>query len=124
MAQRESTTSFIDTIGCMIEVHKQLGPGFLESVYRRAIAGASFKNRESRLRRRKKSSCDTGTKKVGVHRLDLLRGRRIGRRTEDSREPPQEALAQVHSYLKDTREQTVGLLIKFADFHLMLATWR
>ena len=25
-------------IGCMIEVHKQLGPGFLESVYRRAIA--------------------------------------------------------------------------------------
>jgi hypothetical protein len=25
-------------IGCMIEVHKQLGPGFLEKVYRRALS--------------------------------------------------------------------------------------
>ena len=25
-------------IGCTIEVHKQLGPGFLEKVYRRALS--------------------------------------------------------------------------------------
>ena len=60
-----------DTIGCAIRVHRALGPGFLESIYRKAMqielaaAGVSFESE------RRVSVSYRGTE-LGGQRLDLI----------------------------------------------------
>jgi GxxExxY protein len=104
------------TIGCMIEVHRELGPGFLESVYRRAIAvelmeqGISFETEKTiELQYKKKS--------VGVHRLDLLVADELVVELKTVEVLHKKHYAQVRSYLKATRKP-IGLLVNFADFQL------
>ena len=78
-------------IGCMIEVHKQLGPGFLEKVYRRAVTveferqGISFEaEKEIELRYKDRS--------IGTHRLDLFIEGQLCGGVEDRGRTSQETL--------------------------------
>jgi GxxExxY protein len=103
-------------IGCMIEVDKELGPGFLESVYRRAIAielqeqGIPFES-EKKIQLRYKN------KRIGIHRLDLLVQNELVVELKTVEMLHKKHYAQVRSYLKATHKP-VGLLVNFAEFQL------
>jgi GxxExxY protein len=103
-------------IGCMIEVHKELGPGFLESVYRRATAvelqeqGIAFETEKKILLRYKE-------KRVGIHRLDLLIENELVVELKTVDTLHKKHYAQIRSYLKAVKKP-VGLLVNFADFQL------
>jgi GxxExxY protein len=116
-APREGIDELIyRVIGCMIEVHKELGPGFLESVYRRATAielaeqGIGFEA-EKRLLLRYKN------KRVGIHRLDLFVENELVVELKTVDVLHKKHYAQVRSYLKAVGKP-VGLLVNFADFQL------
>jgi GxxExxY protein len=103
-------------IGCMIEVHKQLGPGFLESVYRRATA-IELREQGIAFETEKKILLQYKDKKVGIHRLDLFVENELVIELKTVDALHKKHYAQVRSYLKAVR-QTVGLLLNFADFQL------
>jgi len=98
-------------IGAAIEVHKALGPGFLESIYEEALC-VELTLRGVRYTRQAPVAVDYKDHRIGESRLDLL--------VEDTVvvEPKAvEALAPVHtaqviSYLKAAGCQ-IGLLINF-----------
>jgi GxxExxY protein len=98
-------------IGAAIEVHRQLGPGFLENVYEEALcieladAGILFE-------RQKEISMLYKGRPIGNHRVDLLVAQSLIVELKAI-----EALAEIHkaqviSYLKATR-LSLGLLINF-----------
>lgn len=98
-------------IGAAIEVHKELGPGFLESVYEHAME-AEFELRGMIFRRQHVIGVEYKGLPVGEGKLDFL--------VQDAvvvELKAVEALAPVHtaqviSYLKATKLQ-LGLLINF-----------
>jgi GxxExxY protein len=98
-------------IGAAIEVHRLLGPGFLESIYERALChelalrGVAFE-RQKELTVRYKDLDIPG------QRLDLLVGRRVivDLKTVEALAPIHQA--QILSYLKTTGLR-LGLLINF-----------
>ena len=98
-------------IGAAIEVHKTLGPGFLESIYEEALC-VELSLRGIRFARQALVGLDYKGHRIGESRLDLL--------VEDSvvvELKAVDALAPVHSaqvisYLKATGCR-VGLLINF-----------
>jgi GxxExxY protein len=104
------------TIGCMIEVHKELGPGFLESVYRRAIA-VELQEQGIHFETEKKIELRYKKKRVGIHRLDLLVADELVVELKTVETLHKKHYAQVRSYLKATRKP-IGLLVNFADFQL------
>ncbi len=99
-------------ISCIIRVHQRLGPGFLESVYQRALmielrsAGLKFVTEREYL-------ITYDGKEVGKHRVDLV--------VEDSaivelkcvRELISIHYAQLRSYLKASGLK-VGILVNFS----------
>ncbi|MBI5501086.1 MAG: GxxExxY protein [Deltaproteobacteria bacterium] len=98
-------------IGGVVRVHRTLGPGFLESIYRRALvlelhaAGLRVETEREVIVR----YLDT---EVGRHRLDLVVE---GTVVVELKAVPQLAAAhydQLRSYLRASR-MTVGLLINF-----------
>lgn len=98
-------------IGAAIEVHKALGPGFLESVYERALCkelalrGLSFE-RQVPMDVRYKGEV------VGELRLDILVGGRlvVELKAVDGLAPVH--MQQTVAYLKQVKEK-VGLLLNF-----------
>jgi GxxExxY protein len=98
-------------IGAAIEVHRQLGPGFHESTYHRAmeieleIRGVPFVS---------ESPVELGYigRSIGEGRVDLLVGGSIVVELNTVERIAPIHHAQVISYLKATRH-TVGLLINF-----------
>jgi GxxExxY protein len=103
-------------IGCMIEVHRQLGPGFLETVYRKAIAlefglqGIAFEEEKS-------IRLEYKQKRIGVHRLDLFVENELVIELKTVEELHKKHYAQVRSYLKAV-QKPIGLLVNFANFQL------
>jgi GxxExxY protein len=98
-------------IGAAIEVHRNLGPGFLESVYEEALcieladAGISFE--------RQKEICVLYKgREIGKDRIDLLAGRMLIVELKAVVEIAEIHKAQVISYLKATG-LPLGLLINF-----------
>ena len=69
MLKNEELTGRI--IGAAIAVHKELGPGFLESVYEQALA-LEFDAQGIRYERQKTVSILYRGQSVGEHRLDFL----------------------------------------------------
>ena len=60
-----------EIMGAIFEVHKKLGPGFLESVYHKALV-EEFSRREMKVETQKTITLAYKDKKIGVHRLDLV----------------------------------------------------
>jgi GxxExxY protein len=99
-------------IGAAINVHRELGPGFLESVYEEALA-VEFERQGIRYEKQKLIRILYHGKKVGEHRLDMV--------VEDCLIIENKAVSElepiffviVRSYLKATGKQD-ALLLNFA----------
>jgi GxxExxY protein len=96
-------------IGAAIEVHRQLGPGFLESIYEKAME-YELKTSGLLVEREKEILVPYKDIQISGQRLDLLVGGRIivELKAVESIAPIHEA--QLISYLKATRLR-LGLLI-------------
>jgi len=103
-------------IGCAMAVHQGLGPGFLESVYHRALAiefgvnGIEFES-EKVIPISYRGQC------VASHRLDLIVAGRVVVEVKSVDRLDDAHVAQVLSYLRATRLR-VGLLLNFRAVHL------
>ena len=98
-------------IGAAIEVHRQLGPGFLESLYEEALC-IELEQRLVPFERQKEISVLYKGRPIGQQRIDLLVGGSLIVELKAV-----EALAEIHkaqviSYLKATH-LSLGLLINF-----------
>ncbi len=100
-----------DVIGAAIEVHRNLGPGFLESVYEEALC-VELGLRGIEFERQLSHGIDYKGHRVGEGRLDLVIGKRliVELKAVESLAPIH--TAQVISYLKATGCQ-LALLINF-----------
>ena len=58
-------------MGVLFEVHKELGPGFLESVYEKALM-EEFAKKAIKVETQRVTRVIYKGKKIGVHRLDLV----------------------------------------------------
>ena len=103
-------------IGCMIEVHKQLGPGFLEKVYRKAIA-LELRSQGIRFETEKEIQLTYKGERIGTHRLDLFIEDELVIELKTVEVLHKKNYAQVRSYLKAIHKP-IGLLVNFAEFQL------
>ena len=98
-------------IGAAIEVHRVLGPGYLESVYEEALA-IELEHRDIRSDRQVPVSVVYRGRPVGVARLDMMVADRLVIELKAVNTLLPIHHAQVISYLKATGV-TLGLLINF-----------
>jgi GxxExxY protein len=98
-------------IDACIEVHRTLGPGYLESVYEEALA-AEFSLRGIPFARQKTIAVNYKGKSVGQEKLDFLIGELLIVELKAVEELAPIHTAQVISYLKAT-QLNLGLLINF-----------
>ena len=98
-------------IEAAIAVHKELGPGFLESVYEQALRVA-LAHRQIAYESQKDVQVFFEGEEVGSHRLDLLVGGEIVVEIKAVKGLEDIHFAQVKSYLKAMRLR-VGLLLNF-----------
>lgn len=100
-----------------IEVHRVLGPGFLEGVYEEALTH-EFDLRGISFERQKVIAVPYKDITAGEHRLDFLVNGLVIVELKAVKDFDDAHLAQVMSYLKATGKR-VGLLINFAKPRLM-----
>jgi len=99
-------------IACAISVHRQLGPGFLESIYEEALAielakvGLGFE-------RQRILELTYDGKRIGEHRLDLLIEARVVVELKACKAIEDIHVSTARSYLKATDLQ-VALILNFA----------
>lgn len=98
-------------IGAAIEVHRVLGPGFLEEVYEQALC-VELRRRGIPFERQKATKVEYKGEYVGEGRLDLLVDDRLVVELKAVREVAPIHTAIVLSYLK-TIGRRLGLLINF-----------
>jgi GxxExxY protein len=98
-------------IGLAIEVHKQLGPGFDEKIYSRALEGEFIK---TNIRFEKENLIDVKykNKRIGEHRLDFLIEDELILELKASAQVVDVHLAQLLSYLKAI-DKRLGLVLNF-----------
>ena len=99
-------------IGAAIKVHKELGPGFLESIYEEALKVELSKN-ELDFASQMEVQIEYLGVPVGLHRLDLLVQNKVIVELEAVKELADIHFAQLRSYLKATGIK-VGLLLNFS----------
>ncbi len=99
-------------IGAAINVHRELGPGFLESIYEEALK-VELSEYGFRFESQKEVKIEYLGVKVGTHRLDLVVEDILILELKAVRELTDIHLAQVLSYLKATGLK-VGLLLNFS----------
>jgi GxxExxY protein len=98
-------------IEAAIEVHRELGPGFLEAIYESAMRLA-LKSREIQFVSQAEVEIFFGGKPIGFHRLDLIVENKIVIELKAIKTFEDIHYAQVRSYLKATTLQ-LGLLLNF-----------
>jgi GxxExxY protein len=98
-------------IEAAISVHRELGPGFLESVYESAMKVA-LRHRGIVYQAQHEVTVIFEGEEVGVHRLDLIVDERLVVELKAVKALEDIHYAQVKSYLKATRLK-VGLLFNF-----------
>lgn len=99
-------------IGAAVEVHKELGPGFLESIYEEALKVELSKN-ELDFASQMEVQIEYLGVPVGLHRLDLLIQNEVIVELKAVKELADIHFAQLRSYLKATGMK-VGLLLNFS----------
>lgn len=105
-------------ISCAIEVHKKLGPGFLESIYHAALPMELVKQK-LKVETQKTIKIFYDGKEIGLHRLDLVVEGQIIVELKTVKEFDDSHTAQLISYLKATGLK-VGLLLNFAKAALKI----
>ncbi|HNX52178.1 MAG TPA: GxxExxY protein [Pontiellaceae bacterium] len=111
--QEELVSQFIDAA---IEVHRELGPGYDESVYENAL-GVEMKLRGIPFERQKSIEVFYKGIRVGEGRLDLFLGGEVVVELKAVDQLNEKHVAQVISYLKATKKP-LGLLLNFHEFLL------
>ncbi len=99
-------------IAASIEVHKTLGPGFLESVYENALS-VEFETRDIPYKRQWEISIFYNGYEVGKHRLDMYVFNKFVVELKAIKEITNEHFSIVRSYLKAARQRH-GLILNFA----------
>ena len=99
-------------IGCAIEVHKKLGPGFLESIYENAFI-LELEKHNLHVERRQEVIVKYDGIEVGRHRLDLIVNDTIVVELKAVKNIEDVHFAIVKSYLKALGKQH-GLIINFS----------
>ena len=99
-------------IGAAIEVHTQLGPGFMESIYERALV-LELRKRGLRVASQVEIVVRYHDVEVGLHRLDLMVEETIVVELKAIKAFEDVHFAIVRSYLKASGLQH-GLLLNFA----------
>ncbi len=100
-------------INCIIKVHRTLGPGFLEVIYRRALV-LELKRRGVFVETEKKINIYYEGREIGQHRLDILVERNLIIELKTVEQLSKAHYAQVRSYLKATA-LPVALLVNFSN---------
>ncbi len=100
-------------IRACINVHKELGPGFLESIYHNALR-VEFARQNLAFESEKEIKIFYQDVEVGIHRLDLFVEDEIVVELKTVEEISGKYYAQVRSYLKAV-DKRIGLLVNFAD---------
>lgn len=109
MLDKEELTGQI--IGAALEVHKALGPGFLESVYENALC-TELRHRSLTFQRQLTVPIVYRGVEVGLHRLDLLVANEIVVELKAVRNIEDVHFVVVRSYLAAVSRQH-GLLLNF-----------
>ncbi len=110
--RREELTEKI--INACINVHKELGPGFLESIYHNALK-IELERQKLAFESEKEIEVKYLDIIVGIHRIDLLVEDEIVVELKTVEDLNKKYYAQVRSYLKAMKKE-IGLLVNFADF--------
>ncbi|UCE18739.1 MAG: GxxExxY protein [Gemmatimonadota bacterium] len=98
-------------ISAAIEVHRELGPGYLESIYEQALA-KEFDSRKIKYERQKEIGIFYKDEQVGKHRLDFIVEGKVVLEIKSVERFDEVHRAQVISYCKAS-DLKVGLLINF-----------
>ena len=101
-----------EIIGAAMEVHRLLGPGFLESIYQRGME-AELNRRQIPFEPQKRITVAYKGAILGDHVLDLVVGGAVVVELKSARDLSKQHRAQVISYLKASGLH-VGILINFA----------
>ena len=103
-------------IGAAIEVHKMIGPGFIESVYENALV-IELSQRRIQFSRQFSIPVHYHGVEVGIHRLDLFVATQIVVELKAVKEITDIHFIIVRSYLKAVN-RTHGLILNFAKAKL------
>ena len=98
-------------VGAARQVHQTLGPGFLESIYSKALV-AELRNRGIPIEREKQIKIWYGAQLVGKHRLDLVVDGTVIVELKANRGIVGAHVAQMRSYLQAT-SLPHGLILNF-----------
>lgn len=98
-------------IGCAIEVHRQLGPGLLESVYDRAL-GVELAHQGLQFVRQVATPLVYRGTVVGDFRLDFLVESSLVVEVKSVQQMDEVFVSQVLTYLKAT-DRRLGLILNF-----------
>jgi GxxExxY protein len=107
--QHETLTEEI--IGCAIEVHKKLGPGFLESIYENAFI-IELQKQNLQVERQREVVIKYDSVEVERHRLDIIVNDTIVVELKAAKNIEDVHFAIVKSYLKALGKEH-GLIINF-----------
>lgn len=112
--RKEALTQRI--INACINVHKELGPGFIESIYHNALK-IELERQKLGYESEKEVKVVYQGLEVGIHRIVLFVEDEIVVELKTVEELNKKYYAQVRSYLKALNKD-IGLLVNFADFKL------
>jgi GxxExxY protein len=107
-----------DIIAAAITVHRELGPGFLESIYEEALCVA-LNLLGIFYERQKPIEILYRNKKIGEHRLDLFVDNSVVVELKAIRALEDIHFSTVHSYMKACKVES-GLLLNFATMPLTI----
>lgn len=104
-------------IGSAIEVHRELGPGLLESIYEQALC-YELELQEINYKRQEPTDVIYKCKVIKGQKIDLLVENEVVVEVKSLSKMPEVAMAQTLSYLKATNLKR-GLLINFGEKRLI-----
>lgn len=104
-------------IGATIEVHRDFGPGLLESIYEEALC-YEFELQEIKYKRQVPADIIYKGKIIKGQKIDLLVEDEVVVEIKSLSKMPEVALAQTLSYLKATNLRR-GLIVNFGEKRLI-----